>query len=612
MTLSSRTFADVLDFTRGTGATRISPITGFIVGVDFSTTSNTIGTGSKTFTLTADADVNREWTVGENVLVTSQAGATGTMTGTVTSYTPSTQTLVINVPTGGTTGSGTSTDWRVGSLEVRRDANGLVVESAVTNLVSGVFSTGGVVTVTSGRVSPDGSASIRLQGTGASSVYAASHNTVLLGQTYVISAYVRARTPGQNDKFRLFFNQGNGNHASQDITAPVNWERVLFSTTVTVVGSGSGGFARPSNSADWDIEFMAGSFQIEIGSTPTSLIPVRNTSWTRNADTVTFNSTALQSVRQGQGVIYVDAVGEGAAVVASGSGGKKLSAGVLNGLATGSYNKTTTLLDMYPNAAAAYSTRRLRVAWLGAALRVRRSNDNAQQDIGFDSLGNLDEAALTAFVGANSAFVTTWYDQSGNARHATQTTAANQPRIVNAGVVDKVNGRVSPLYNGTSNFVRHAASGQTIASQPFTDFVLFKSNENSGIRILLDAGVVGVIDNSTNATIFTALNGNVNASAGQTGGLAAGLPDNNTNLLSVLFAGAATNVRKNAVSVVTGNSGTNSRLGGITVGGARDTGTASQLFFSGHAPEVITYPSDQSANRAAIEANIMSYFGITG
>lgn len=37
----------------------------------------------------------------------------------------------------------------------------------------------------------------------------------------------------------------------------------------------------------------------------------------------------------------------------------------------------------------------------------------------------------------NSAYIVTWYDQSGNGNHATQATASNQPRIINAGVLEK-------------------------------------------------------------------------------------------------------------------------------------------------------------------------------
>lgn len=100
------------------------------------------------------------------------------------------------------------------------------------------------------------------------------------------------------------------------------------------------------------------------------------------------------------------------------------------------------LLDTYPNAAAAYSVRKLRAAYTGSAIRVRRSSDNAESDIGFSG-GNLDTSALTSFCGAGNGFVTTWYDQSGNARNATQTTAANQPQIVSSGSVILENGKPS-------------------------------------------------------------------------------------------------------------------------------------------------------------------------
>lgn len=67
-------------------------------------------------------------------------------------------------------------------------------------------------------------------------------------------------------------------------------------------------------------------------------------------------------------------------------------------------------------------------------IRVRRSSDNTEQDIGFS--GNyLDTTALLAFVGAGNGFIRTVYDQVGS-NHQVQATTANQPRIVNAGVYD--------------------------------------------------------------------------------------------------------------------------------------------------------------------------------
>jgi len=133
--------------------------------------------------------------------------------------------------------------------------------------------------------------------------------------------------------------------------------------------------------------------------------------------------------------------------------GDKLYAGQLPtqlGL-IGSINLLPYLLDDYPNAAAAYSLRRLRSAYTGSAIRVRRSSDNTEQDIGFTALGGLDTSSLTTFCGAGNGFVTTWYDQSGNLRNATQSTAGNQPQIVSSGSVININSKPSLKFDGSND-----------------------------------------------------------------------------------------------------------------------------------------------------------------
>jgi hypothetical protein len=85
--------------------------------------------------------------------------------------------------------------------------------------------------------------------------------------------------------------------------------------------------------------------------------------------------------------------------------------------------------------ATSYSTRRLK-SNVSKVMRIHRSSDNAETDIG--AIGeNLDEAAILTFVGTDSAYVAKWYDQTGNGNDAVQTTVANMPRIVNAGIIDR-------------------------------------------------------------------------------------------------------------------------------------------------------------------------------
>lgn len=78
---------------------------------------------------------------------------------------------------------------------------------------------------------------------------------------------------------------------------------------------------------------------------------------------------------------------------------------------------------------------RLASGYSGNLIRVRRSSDSTEQDIPLKG-DYLDTANLLSFVGASSGYVTKIYDQSGGGRDLVQATAAKQPRIVNAGVLD--------------------------------------------------------------------------------------------------------------------------------------------------------------------------------
>ena len=104
----------------------------------------------------------------------------------------------------------------------------------------------------------------------------------------------------------------------------------------------------------------------------------------------------------------------------AGGGGGPVPAGYLDALAV--------------SPRAAMSLRKV-VSTASSCLRVRRSSDNAEQDIGFVG-DSVDTASLLAFAGAGSAYVTTLYDQTGNGENLVQAATARQPRIVSAGVYD--------------------------------------------------------------------------------------------------------------------------------------------------------------------------------
>jgi hypothetical protein len=84
-------------------------------------------------------------------------------------------------------------------------------------------------------------------------------------------------------------------------------------------------------------------------------------------------------------------------------------------------------LDDLDNVYGAYSLKLIRAAYSGDLARLRRVSDNVEDDFGPDGTGWIDAAAITTWLGGSSARVVTMYDQSGNSRPFSQSTAADQP-----------------------------------------------------------------------------------------------------------------------------------------------------------------------------------------
>lgn len=97
------------------------------------------------------------------------------------------------------------------------------------------------------------------------------------------------------------------------------------------------------------------------------------------------------------------------------------------------------VIDLFAGPAVAFSVgRRLNSAYTGPLIRIRRSSDNAEEDIPYidSTTAVLNEARINDFTGGTGdAFITTVYDQSGNGRNWTQATATLQPRIVESGAI---------------------------------------------------------------------------------------------------------------------------------------------------------------------------------
>lgn len=135
------------------------------------------------------------------------------------------------------------------------------------------------------------------------------------------------------------------------------------------------------------------------------------------------------------------------------------------------------LLEVFPGAAVAYSLRLLRKTFTGSAIRVRRSSDGVEQDIGFLSDGNLDLPALTSFVGGSDGQVKIWFDQSGNGINLDDNTDNTKlPLIIIAGVLQKSNNVVSMLFDGVNDTLLSTLSLPTPADHLFIFTVGRKPN----------------------------------------------------------------------------------------------------------------------------------------
>jgi len=259
----------------------------------------------------------------------------------------------------------------------------------------------------------------------------------------------------------------------------------------------------------------------------------------------------------------------------------------------------TLLLDLYPGAAAAYSLRHLRTAYSGSAIQVRRSSDDSLQDIGFVD-GNLDTASLLSFVGSGDGFVKIWYDQSGEGNDAAQGSASNQPKIVSSGVVITENSEPSVEFNGTTDYIQNQLSvGATV-----TAFAVSKIVDEPDYNFIYDSF-------GTGARLRLGLWVTQEYFADNGDGLVAEATTASNGLQNLFFAkhtnsDVSISVNQDTLQTVEStNFSQNSEFWNI---GARNDGA--EHFLEGTIQELILYPSDQSANRRAIETNTNNYYSI--
>jgi hypothetical protein len=204
--------------------------------------------------------------------------------------------------------------------------------------------------------------------------------------------------------------------------------------------------------------------------------------------------------------------------------------------------------------------------------------------------GQMNEGSIKAYTMtttgvSGNGFVSKWYDQSGNDNHATQGTAASQPKIVDAGSL--VTGGID--FDGVNDYLE-----QTLTlTHPVSIFSAYKALSNNS-----------PITGSNLSSMAVARRGSGEYIMFSGTALAAGVHPSTEVLASCIFDGATSTGHWNGVAILNGDVGSLSDLDFI--------GRNASNYLNGTINEIIIYDSDQSANRTAIEANIGETYGITG
>jgi len=268
------------------------------------------------------------------------------------------------------------------------------------------------------------------------------------------------------------------------------------------------------------------------------------------------------------------------------------------------------LLDTYTGAILALSNRQLKSSTTNA-VRARDSGDNSEADYTPAQI----TAGYTA-IGADSGFAAKLYDQAGVVGELVQTTAANQMRVLNAGILETLNGK--PAWNNTAGFGVRSAGNVSLSSYdemwfffvletpaPGTNQIIFESSSNF---VPLGSFQIFFPNNTT-------LSMNMRRDDG--GGVRVGqvsIAETGRILISIRFiANTATcyEVYINGVSKTVSFSGVAAQTSNLTDQTVNlFARNAAMLRLIAKTQEGIIFSGNQSANRAAIEAEINSYYNI--
>jgi len=255
---------------------------------------------------------------------------------------------------------------------------------------------------------------------------------------------------------------------------------------------------------------------------------------------------------------------------------------------THSVSNPDLILDNISGAKLAFSLHKLYKDYAGNCLKVRRSSDNATQDIGFTLSNYVDSSAIALFCSGTDGFIDTWYNQYPGGNNATQASTANQPKICSSGTF--INDGI--LFNGADSFlVISKYADINITTSPLAIYASHANTTSTAGYVITcntdnyNTQQYGVRYSSTTSYFYLADSIKVQ-----------GAINSGNNLLFVWKSTSASQTKiKNDNGELTGTNSSNLSQRNFVVIGARSnnaTATSFSNFFAGNLKTVIIFNTD--------------------
>lgn len=253
-------------------------------------------------------------------------------------------------------------------------------------------------------------------------------------------------------------------------------------------------------------------------------------------------------------------------------------------------------LDNYPGTAFSHSLAfKLLSSYSGQALRIRRTSDNAETDIGFS--GDLvDTAAIESHCTGTIGRVVKIYDQSGNGNDFVQSTGFAQPKIYDGGLLTD-NGFPTMILDGNDDYMALTTPVDDAADWSCFKIVTRRADGVNGVFISGDATYDAFRFNSNSTFVHGAegyyINGANDSMASQ------------EIMTTVYRASTSCTVRSNGNAISMGSFNSDSVTDSIGYLGRR-----SLLFSDGRFQEAHWYSSNKTSDISGIETFLNDEYSV--